>query len=145
MLKTLCHALLWLIILSALFWGSSEILFYYTYTYGISTNPIQYTIIPLLLIALYTGIIWLGFRSELWYVSLFSMLLCPIVYVMMLFSFGSMTTIVEDDYSAGFIGIAIFIFNELCLIMGTLIGISLLIYNRTRNARSSIDEHEPSN
>jgi len=61
----------------------------------------------------------------------------------MLFSFGSMTTIVEDDYSAGFIGIAIFIFNELCLIIGTLIGISLLIYNRTRNARSSMDEHEP--
>jgi len=53
----------------------------------------------------------------------------------MLFSFGSMTRIVEDDYLVGFIAIAIFIFNEVCLIIGTLIGNSLLMYNKARNAK----------
>ena len=134
-MKNLLQALLWLIVICALFWGSSEILFYYVYTYGFSTNAMLYTLVTLLLIALYIGIIWLGFRSKLWYISLFSILLCPLVYVVMLFSFGSMTRIVEDDYLVGFIGIAIFIFNEVCLIIGTLIGNSLLMYNKARNAK----------
>lgn len=139
-MNPISQALLWLIVLCALFWGSSEILFHYAYTHGFSGNPVQYTLITLLLVALYIGIIWFGFRSKLWYVSLFSMLLCPLIYVIMLFSFGSMTTIVEDDYLSGFLGVAIFIFNELCLIVSALIGNSLLIYNMGRKAKPSIDE-----
>ncbi|MCM3633681.1 hypothetical protein [Paenibacillus camelliae] len=131
-MKIFLQRLLWLIVLCAMFWGITELLFYVTYTFGYDINPVYITLITLLLMAIYTAVIWFGFRGKLWYVSLLSLLLCPIAYVIMLLAFGSMTAIEGDDYSVGFYGITTFVYNAMCLLIGTLIGNSLLLYDRTR-------------
>lgn len=130
--KPIRTSLLAIALLSVVFCIFAELTFYLMITVNFFAISLLFIAISCVIILIYSCMIYFYFRHKYWYLSLITIVLSPIIYVLKLMSFGGSTPVAEDDYLVGLVLIINLCLNEIYLIIGVVLGLSFVLINKSK-------------